>query len=161
MDLFNGALIPFFCMFGLSLTTVISIRNSRSRIHTKINQQQNSTTNSKDRKFAITSIAMNISFLLLILPSSIYAFFGLFSFSSFSDDFTDSSYLIRYILILIYFTYSSICFYVQFFVNSVFRNHFLKIVNLKNKKRHNTNAHTPSAINVPRTNLNYTCDSRF
>lgn len=145
MDLFNSTLIPFIVMFGLSLAIILKIRKSRNRIHA--NNQHQSRVNSKDRKFAITSIALNIAFLAFNLPSAIWNLYGFYS--NIWNDYPELANLLQYFIYTIFFTYYGINFYVQFFVNSVFRNQFLKRVKLKDEQHH-SQTHGSSTGNQPR-----------
>ena len=63
MDLMNSTVLPFIGMFILSIALIICVYRSRSRI--------NSST-SRENRFAMSAISLNIMFLVLNFPLTIY-----------------------------------------------------------------------------------------
>jgi hypothetical protein len=143
MDLFNSTLVPFVLMIFLSCAMIRGIRESRKRM-TVIN----SKTQLRDQKFAITTITLNVVFLVFNLPVAIY---NLLAYYLISMDPNLSYVLQAFSAGLLYQGYYAIGFYVQLIVNSMFREEFLRMIKLRPLE---ANAAPPagSSTNQPHTN---------
>ena len=120
IDFFNSTLIPFIFMVIFSTLLIHTILRSRQRIlryGTNLNRNQFR----KDVKFAISSITLNIFFVVTNAPICIGNFID--SISNDSDLF-QSFYCIYYISFIDNF-------YVFYFTNSIFRNEVHRILNIK------------------------------
>lgn len=124
MDFFNSTAVPILLMIIFSWALILSIHKSRTRIHHANNK---GTSNVRDRKFAMTSLSLNLIFLILLGPVE------LFNIVTATAGFTLTSSTLNYNLIAYvisepyYFNYA-IGFYVQLVANSVFRKEFLKLL---------------------------------
>ena len=121
MDLFQSSLIPFTVMILTSIFTIKKVFDTRKLINDKNN---NSNKNKlRDIKFAKISISTNIVFLAYGLPYFIYTLI---------TDYTSLFNNLDADVIMIIHSISFLCFYIQFidiffiniFVNSLFKNEF-------------------------------------
>lgn len=132
MDLFNSSLVPFTFMIVLSIAIIIRIKKSRYRSNSM--RLTTSTSNSmvpnricrRDRKFAITSITLNLFFLCLSLPSVTLNL--LYHYKVGIGDNSQTDFVTSHIVNLFYHGYYASGFYVQFCVNSLFRDTFWSMV---------------------------------
>ena len=115
MDLFNSTLIPFIFMTAFSTITVRHLFKSRLNILNRINQ--------KDYKFAITSISMNVCFFVLNSPIVIVPL--IFNYVDIDQKLYDLFYVIS---IIPYYVDFGLIFYINIFVNSLFRQEFLDTI---------------------------------
>jgi hypothetical protein len=126
MDLFQQILIPFFFMILFSLLTAKNVIQSR-----KINCSTNSKTAINDRKFAISSITINILFLIFNLPHILLKIINQYSYLYMND-----LNLLRAIQSFSYFfVFLNLdsTFFINYWVNSMFKNEFYLIL-FKGKK---------------------------
>lgn len=130
MDLFNSTILPFAAMIMFTFLLIFFIKRSRNRIRTNsllVDRQK-----TKDRKFTVTALTLNIVFLVLNVPILINNFFGIYNLNM-SDDFRNTFF---FICITLYYTFFGMDFYAQFLSNSIFRDRFMAILNLKLSKLH-------------------------
>ncbi len=113
--IFNG-IIPYFLMIFFTLWLCFTIFQSRRRTEANRNIR-------KDVKFTITSISLNLAFVLLTLPVSIADFY--------SEIFVDNGYM--FCNLLFHSSYA-INFYFLFAFNSVIRAEVFLIFRVNNKK---------------------------
>lgn len=113
MDLVNRVLLPFILMSLFTFLLVLTVFKSRKRSLANYTSRQNKTF-LRDIRLLITSILLNIIYLVFHLPLSIYVFFP--------DYFSDLYYMLD--IYLLYACYS-INFYLIFVSNSLFRGEFL------------------------------------
>ena len=117
IDIFYSTIITFVLM---SISVSFSLRSIyKSRRNASLNS---SMTKLKDIKFAITSIALNLIFVFLNSPISIFYILAFFN----SIDFDDEIYkfMDTFLNILFYSNYASL-FYINLIVNSLFRSEFI------------------------------------
>jgi hypothetical protein len=120
MDLFNSTLIPFIFMTAFSTLTVRHLFKSRLNISNRINQ--------KDYRFAITSISMNVCFFVLNSPIVIVPL--IFNYVVIDSKLYDLFYVIS---IIPYYIDFGLIFYINIFVNSLFRQQFYETIYSKLK----------------------------
>ena len=132
MDSFNCLIVPFVCMFVFSMLTIHLVRVSRSRsFHVAHSGTENismpvvaSTSErrraNRDLMFAVQSISLNLLFLLLNFPLTIYVY--LVGFGGFDY------FLLSYILTINF----SIQLPVSLLTNSVFRAELFRMLWLIN-----------------------------
>lgn len=125
MDFFNSTILPFLLMIFISLALILSIQKSRAKIHNSASK--NAGLSRRDRKFAITTLSLNLIFLILLGPVEFYGIFNN------TNDPANSAYnnMIDYIALELYYLNYAIGFYVQLVVNSLFRNEFLRFLKVK------------------------------
>jgi hypothetical protein len=111
LAILNTKLIPYSLMITFTILLIISIFKSRSRVISNYTNRQNETFQ-RDIKFAITSLSLNIIFIIFNLPIMIFSIFSNFPI------------LFKISLNLYYFSFS-IHFYLLFIFNSIFRKEFL------------------------------------
>ena len=131
-DLFtlsNGVLFPFLCMI---LPTCLTIRYLFKTRRSSGVYSTNRTIKLKDRQFAITSVSINILFLLFRLP--FYIFFILNIYFIKDDYFI---YLFYYITSILCYFFFTIIFLINFKFNLIFRNEFFKLIGLKPNSNNN------------------------
>ena len=102
-------------MFITSIGLIVCVYRSRSRIK--------SSNTKRDNRFAISSISLNIMFLVLTCPILLY---NLITY--------EVSIFNRYFYLL-YYCYFGLGFYMQIIVNRDLRYEFLSLVNLKAVKK--------------------------
>jgi hypothetical protein len=121
MDLINSTIIPFLLMIVSTALTIKSVFDS-SRKNQSTNQVQTERqTRRRDIKFAITSIAFNIIFLILNLP---FALSAVIPNTTMSD--IESYFLVILLLFLTYLNHAT-DFFINISVNKIFREE-LKIL---------------------------------
>ena len=139
MDLINSTILPFFLMILFSSLTINAVFVSRSKIRHAVmnatNGQQPTTfdiSRQRDIKFAITSILLNIIFLLLNGPFSL----SFFIFNNYLGRF-GQVYFVKVILLLSYLNHGCV-FFINFAVNTQFNEELLSLfLELKQKFRIN------------------------
>jgi hypothetical protein len=136
-DLFNCSIIPFIVMFVFSIALIVFIRKSRHRINTSAKMY---TERFRDRKFAFTSLTLNLVFLAFTLPVLVSDWLA--TYSELGEE--EVSYLGAVSNVLFY-TFYAIDFYIQLTVNSLFREQFGLIFLARFKKLKTT---AKSKLNV-------------
>jgi hypothetical protein len=121
MDLFLSTVIPAFLMLFSTAMIIFSIFNSTNRM-AKHGVAKIKRRIRKDIKFSITSIFLNVVFIILNLPLCVIYL------DADNFDKNNLNYIVS--LYLFYCTYA-INFYLFLVVNSSFRNEFLKLIHLK------------------------------
>jgi hypothetical protein len=106
--------IPFMVIMIFTGLTIQSLFKSRRNSITK-----STFTKSKDVKFAITSISLNLLFFLLSFPLSFYLI--LRNFHLFDDE---TEYLILGLFGVLFFINNAVLFFINLIVNSIFRKEF-------------------------------------
>jgi hypothetical protein len=120
MDLFYASLTPFLIMIASSSLTVKKLLESRRNAFRNVS--------SKDIKFAITSVTLNICFLLFNLPSNISLIV-----SKYVPMDTDLNSLVYVSTIIWYYIDFGTLFYVNLFVNSIFKDELFKMFSIRNR----------------------------
>lgn len=115
MDLFNSTLLPFVFMITFSSITI------RNLFELKLNLSKNLSI--KDKRFAIISISQNVTFLILNMPIVIYYLCSFYV--KFDEQIIDFFYITA---IIPYYIQCGMIFYINCFVNPIFRNEFFLIV---------------------------------
>ena len=121
MDSIHRVILPFAIMVICSSLLIFTIFESRRRISGSVNRERRLN---RDIRFSISSLSMNLLFVVLNLPLSIM---NLVSGQSLT-----SIYLTVYLFYLSY----GINFYVILLTNSIFRDEFLAL--FKNRKNRNS-----------------------
>ena len=135
--IFETCLIPFLI---LMITTVITIRQLfKSSNSIERNGKLTKERKSRDRKYAISSVALNINHIVLKLPLTI--FYILVAFYSYYD-----VYFLN-VASLLFFLNTSIGFFIHIVTNSLFRREFLVLFRLI--KRNNDSSFSTSLTNRP------------
>ena len=111
MDIVNCLLAPFLLMLIFSILLIVTIFKSRSRMNLN-NTEREKKRLKKDIKIAISSILMNLLFLILISPLDLYLLLPYYS--------DDVYYITSYIFYISY----AVNFYILFLTNSLFRKVF-------------------------------------
>ena len=123
-DFINILGFPFLLMFIFSSLLILAIFQSRNRVMRNIAEQRNFK---QDVMFSVTSISLNIIFLILNLPMSLIEFST--SFSNFEFRFCLYIFLCNY----------AINFYVILLTNSLVRKELAKMFFRKNTQNNRTN----------------------
>ena len=121
MDSINSTLLPFIVMLIFSILIIIKIRTTKNKISHQINLHSKSKVKRqrKDLKFSIIILMLNAVYLLFGLPISIDELYT----------FVDNEVLITFAE-----TYYTIDFFVYLITNSSFRDEFLILLHIKNRK---------------------------
>jgi hypothetical protein len=123
LDLMNRAIVPSIVMVTISCLLSYSIFQSRKRVAGTQSVLENKNFK-KDLKYTITSIFLNLVYVLLNLPISITIFFPNYQSSSI--------YVLSFFLF--YFSYGN-NFYIIITFNSLIRNEFLLFLGLRSLVR--------------------------
>ena len=126
LNFLNDAFIPFGIMTLFTILLLKSIYESRKRSRELINVSSSQTSNktkSRDIRFAITSISVNLVFIFSTLP--LYFSFFLLSYHNQIFIILDSFFMI------LYYTKFGSMFFINYFTNSLFRNEFNSIIRFK------------------------------
>jgi hypothetical protein len=146
IDLFNSTLVPFFLMIVFTILILKSIFESRKRL--KINHLKSAPNSSakktnknqnRDAKFAITSITLNVMFLITNVP---IAFYSIYDFYVTVEPNLD---ILLYIctLLLCYINFGSI-FFINYYANSMFKEELMSLI----FSQENARSHTESTANI-------------
>ena len=135
-------IIPFIIMIVSSLLTIRLLIKSRNSIER--NGKLSNDRKIRDKKYALSSIAFNIAFLLLKTPAMIY--YTLFAFYYYYDVYyLNISFLLSYIN-------SSSFFFIHLVTNSLFRREFLILIGLVKNGDSSSNTANRNAITLNRVN---------
>ena len=115
----EGSVLPFCILFVTALITVKLLRNSRRQVEMIGSVSEKRKSN--ERKFAVTSIAFSISFIVLKMPFVISVAIGYSNVNG---------YIIQ-IGSLLFFLNFSIGFLIHFTSNSLFRREFLVMLRIR------------------------------
>ena len=135
-------MIPFLFMLIFSSISIKTIFDSRSRLKANNKSQSNqqsskkTTIKAKDVKFAFTSIALNVTFLLFVFPTNfldILVYFISFDF--------DLAYVISETFYHLNF---AVVFFINLWFNSIFKNEFMKMVGIKSSNFNSVNGKSKS-----------------
>lgn len=129
MDLVNRVVIPFFLMTLFTIILIDFIFQSRKRIIKNYSSKQNKTFQ-KDIKFAVTSIVLNIVYVLFNLPVSIVIFVPNYYL-----------YITYHLFLFLFYSSYAVNFYIILLTNSLVRNEFLIMLGLRNKINSRTTTH--------------------
>ena len=121
MFLFEGCLIPFIIMLTSSIISIKMIRNSAKNIE-RASNTNNSNRNSRDFKFAISSVAFNISFIVFKMPLTV-----IFVLENFIPSLATNFDLLAIAGTISYFHYSS-SFLIHLVTNSIFRRELMNFI---------------------------------
>jgi hypothetical protein len=122
MDLMDSSLLPSFFMFISTSLTLRVIFKSRRRSQNNQDHQQ-SRTKSKDVKFAISSISLNVFFFILNMPLTSF-----FLIRNFVEIHLELKRLIRSICEILYHTNYANIFFISYIFNSMFRKEFISFI---------------------------------
>ena len=135
-------LIPFVILMITSILTIrvlIKSSNSIERIG-KLTKERKS----RDRKYAISSMTLNIILIVLKLPLTI--FYILFAFYSYYDVYYYN------IATLLFFLNASLGFFVHIITNSLFRREFLVLLRLVKNRNNESSVNSSLTNRLVRTN---------
>ena len=120
MFLIGGSILPFFIMLTSTIVSIKMIRDSARNIE-RTSNTNSSNRNSRDFKFAISSVAFNISFIVFKMPFSL-----IFFLENFIPSLTTFYELIATTGTISYFHYST-SFFIHLCTNSIFRRELMII----------------------------------
>lgn len=124
-ELFVGSTIPFVLMAFSSTATFLGILKSRNRLQTALRSDQMRRTRSRDIKFGVTMISLNILFLLMVMPYSLRTLYYILT-KNFRSNLTE--YILARISKILRELFYSFYFLLQISVNSHVRNELLRLV---------------------------------
>ena len=123
MDFLDSSFLPFFLMFISTSLTLRTIFKSRSKSQSN-QQDEQSKIKTKDIKFAINSILLNLFFLVFNFPLTLYFFSQ--NFVKFDIELKN---LIHSISELLYYVNYANIFFISYFFNSIFYKEFFDLIN--------------------------------
>ena len=116
----QGSMLPFVILCVSSLYTVKLLRDSRKQVAT-IGNSSVDKRKKRETKFAITSLAFNILFIVLKMPLLICSLIG----------YQLVNYFVLQFAYLFFFAYFSIGFFIHFASNSLFRSELLLMLRIR------------------------------
>ena len=124
-------ILAFFIFFNIIINNILNVKIVWFMVSSRRNVARNSTNNLsrssvKDRKFAITSIGFNLSFMVLKLPF-IIALIVMFNLKISFDVFIAIQTVVYTIALLDH----GFSFLINFFLNSIFHDEFLVLIGIK------------------------------
>jgi hypothetical protein len=133
MDFINSTLLPFTLMLLFTLLTINAVLVSRNRIRNNIINNRVATVNNqilssaeisrkRDIRFVITSISLNIIFLILNAPHSSFYFVMI----NILNQFTSQRINLSFTLLLSYLNHA-IVFFINYAVNTQFKEELSKL----------------------------------
>lgn len=124
IDLVNASILPFIFMILSSSLTINFIVKSRTRTNTRTTTRTCRRILNRDIKFGLTSISLNILFLVLNMPNQI---FGIYL--SLSNDYEPVLWkdLLGFILLAMFYANHAFGFYLQLAINGIFRKEVTKV----------------------------------
>jgi hypothetical protein len=120
LDDFNSTIIPFLFLTACSVVVIYFIKKSRNRIN---NNTARKEIMAKDRKFAVTTLALNLVFLLFNLPVLVSS--QVLVNGNEVDQYRTP---ISYMTTVCYYVFYATDFLTQFVANSLFREQFFCLI---------------------------------
>jgi hypothetical protein len=120
----EGMTLPAIVLIGTSTIIVRTLYISRHHLESFMSFSQHRRV--QDKKFAITSVTLNVFFLVLKLP---LVFAGLINYLPTIDMYIKND-LILEVSISIFLTYSCLMFFINFITNSLFRRELMRMVKM-------------------------------
>lgn len=120
MDFLNSTTGPFLIMFVTSVVLLTSICRSRKGARSNA-----SRVKTRDLKFGVTLIILNVTFFLLNAPRRLFYFLGLREL--FGENIV-SVFIVNLVVVSLYDIFYSASFWIQFMVNSLVRKNLLRMV---------------------------------
>ena len=130
----ESSFLPFVIMFVSSLYTVKLLRDSRRNVELGVTQAEKRRR--RDKRYAITSIAFNVLFIVLRMPYLLTLAIGANSFD----------YYVRQVASFMFFLNYVVSFYVHYVSNSIFRKEFLIMIRVR-KETADSGATNPNNTN--------------
>lgn len=129
MDLINTSLVPFTIMITFSILTFVGVLKSRARMLKSSSAAQTGTvvfsrSHSRDIKFGVTLITLNIIFVVFNSPNSFYSSILL---KNEIIEINNLQRVLAYLVLLLYYMFYSLMFYVKTAINTIVRNEVRKI----------------------------------
>jgi hypothetical protein len=143
LNFLNDALVPFGIMMIFTILLIKSIHESRKRarsssVSATSSISKSNRSKSKDIRFAISSIVVNLVFIFLTLQA----------YSILFIDYFYDLFLLSDLFFLFYYCKFGSVFFVSYFTNSIFRNEFRLMIGLNHQtKRSNQNRNLKSTVN--------------
>lgn len=122
MDIISTTILPFCLMLFFSLVTIVNLCKSRHRIRRVSLSNRKLSLKTKDIKFSIISILLNVTFLSVNLPLTIFNLYT--SYVDIDSDLYDFLYVL---LMNIFYSYFATNFFLNLIFNSIFRDEFLNM----------------------------------
>ena len=128
MDLFQSTVLPFCLMILFTLLTIRTVFKSR---RSSTNSSLSSVNKSKDIKFAFTSILTNIIFILFNLPVFLVDLIN--DYTKVTDGLFDVYLVFNAISYFVYYSNNFLTFFINYYVNSMFKKELLIVLNVVSK----------------------------
>lgn len=119
MDFLNSLAVPFLLMTVLSAVTFVGVRRAHRRIRQSMRTDDSSRRTSRNIKFGVTMISLNLTFFFFNMPCRVFGIGGFNPYDYMTEMFM--FFLFGSILRDFFESYFSIIFFVQLAVNSLVR----------------------------------------
>jgi hypothetical protein len=129
MDLFNMCLVPSLIMFICTYLILKLLYDSKKSLSTRslnLNKTRPAAISKRQQKLAITSLSLNVFFLVINVPM---AGFQIFAYYVKLEEHLNK--LILSVVYLLYYSNFSFGFYINVWVNSIFRKEFFNMFKFK------------------------------
>ena len=143
MVVLETCIIPFIIMITSSILTIRLLIKSRKSVERNGNLA-NQDRKSRDRKYAVSSVAFNVMFLFFKTPITIY--YILLAFYYYHDVYFYN------IAVLLDYLNSSSFFFIHLVTNSLFRREFLALIRLDKRNGENSSNTTKRVFALNRIN---------
>lgn len=120
IDLLNFSILPFLIMLGSSFFSIRSLYNSRKSLFVNHSMSQSRRRDSKDRHFAVSSLLLNLIFIVFNLPITVINIVQIYIRN-------DITALVFSIALHMFFIKFALPFFVYLLVNSNFKHELIKI----------------------------------
>jgi hypothetical protein len=136
LDLANSGILPTLLMFICTFFILKCLHDSKKNIIDHNNQERPKISN-RQKKFAITVLSLNIIFLLTNIPVVVWNVFR--EFQVYIEP--NIQNLITSIIFLIYYIQYGSCFFINFTVNSIFKDEVFALFSCQNNgNKHQKNS---------------------
>lgn len=146
LDFSNTALLPFVLMTASSVATFVCVMQSRARLkfyaeNTREEKRASRLPKTRDIKFGITMIALNVYFFVSTGPNPVYNLLVLYVQID-----TDVQLVLEVISISLYYSFFALVFYAQLATNNLVKRQFRALFALSHHRHENNLITTPSSI---------------
>lgn len=137
MDFFNSTIIPFIIMTisnGFILNKIVQRSRKRSNMMISSSSSADSKLNTRDMKYALTSIALNAIFFIFNFPITIFLVSK--NYITFEEKYESMVDLIEIVVTLLFYLNFAVLFFTSVISNSLFRKEFIEILIIIKKRIH-------------------------
>jgi hypothetical protein len=130
MNFFGSLIVPFCLLIFFTVALIVYIKKSRRRVNVAVVSSGNRfiVETSRDTKFVVTSLTLNLIFLILNLPLAVYEILNTLVHLS-----PEVNLFLINLTVTLWNVFYASDFYVQLAVNSIVRDQFLVLMKFKSQ----------------------------